>query len=102
MTTSSSEGLLFCQTDENKIDFIEFYSFLDLENFLSYLPQESQRKIEKKVKIMSLLVPAVLPGRVHLGGCQGVSTGTFCKYTFVHCAGSYRIEPGVHTDCNLF
>lgn len=48
VTTSSSEGLLFCQTDENKIDFIEFYSFLDLENFLSYLPEKSQRKIEKK------------------------------------------------------
>jgi len=46
--TSSSEGLFFCQTEENKIDFIEFYSFLDLENFLSYLPEKRQEKINKK------------------------------------------------------
>lgn len=46
--TSLSEGLYFCQTKDNKIDFIEFYSFLDLENFLSYLPEKKQEKIIKK------------------------------------------------------
>ena len=44
----SSEGLYFCQGQENKIDFIKFYKFLDLENFLSYLPEKRQKKIEKK------------------------------------------------------
>ncbi|MGB0523112.1 MAG: hypothetical protein ACPGJS_09135 [Flammeovirgaceae bacterium] len=44
----SSEGMYFCQGQEGKIDFIEFYNFLDLENFLAYLPQKRKKKLEKK------------------------------------------------------
>lgn len=46
--TSSSQGLFFCQAENNKVDFIKFYNFLDLENFLSYLPKKSQKSIAKK------------------------------------------------------
>lgn len=46
--TGMSEGLLFCQAENNSIDFIKFYNFLDLENFLSYLPEKRQERIEKK------------------------------------------------------
>lgn len=45
---NESEGLFFCQAQENDIDFIKFYNFLDLEKFLSYLPEKKQEKIEKK------------------------------------------------------
>lgn len=45
---SESEGLFFCQAQKNEIDFISFYNFLDLDQFLSYLPERKQEKIEKK------------------------------------------------------
>lgn len=48
--TGISEGMFFCQAQKNRIDFIQFYKFLDLENFLSYLPERRQEKIEKKKK----------------------------------------------------
>ena len=45
-----SEGLFFCLTQANDIEFINFYNFLDLDNFLSYLPERRQKKIEEKKK----------------------------------------------------
>lgn len=46
--TAASEGLYFCRAQDSKIDFIQFYNFLDLENFLTYLPERTQEKIERK------------------------------------------------------
>lgn len=48
--TSLSEGIFFCQTDNDDLDYMKFYSFLDLKNFLSYLPERKQNRIEKKKK----------------------------------------------------
>lgn len=48
--TGSSEGIFFCQSEENRIDFIRFYNFLELKDFLSYLPERKQKKIEQKKK----------------------------------------------------
>lgn len=45
---SSSEGLFFCQAADGEMQFISFYNFLDLDNFLSYLPKRKVQKIEKK------------------------------------------------------
>ena len=47
-STGMSEGLFFCQGNKSNINYIRFYNFLDLENFLSYLPEKKQKKIEKK------------------------------------------------------
>ncbi len=46
--TSVSEGLFFCQVHQKEIDFMKFYNFLDLKNFLAYLPERKQERIEKK------------------------------------------------------
>ncbi|MFT6845626.1 MAG: hypothetical protein ACJAUV_001823 [Flavobacteriales bacterium] len=46
----SSEGIFFCQAKKGKVDYIKFYNYLDLKNFLSYLPEKKQEKIEKKKK----------------------------------------------------
>lgn len=43
-----SEGLFICKAQKDQLDFIKFYKYLELENFLSYLPKKSQEKIEKK------------------------------------------------------
>lgn len=44
----ASEGLFFCEVNEGKVNFANYYNFLDLKNFLSYLPDRKQEKIEKK------------------------------------------------------
>jgi hypothetical protein len=36
--------------DNNEVDFINFVKFLEMKNFLSYLPKREQDKIEKKIK----------------------------------------------------
>ncbi len=46
--TNLSEGLFFCLSEKNEVKFIEFYNFTDLDNFLSYLPEKKQERIEKK------------------------------------------------------
>jgi hypothetical protein len=46
--TNLSEGLFVCQTEGDDISFIKFYNFLDLNNFLSYLPEKRQERIEKR------------------------------------------------------
>lgn len=45
-----SEGIYFCETNGDKINYINFHKFTDLNNFLSYLPKRRQEKIEKKKK----------------------------------------------------
>lgn len=46
--SSMSEGLFFCEAKSEKINFIKFYNFLELEEFLTYLPKKQQEKITKK------------------------------------------------------
>jgi hypothetical protein len=46
--TSLSEGLFFCQGGKGKIDYINYYNFTELENFLTYLPERRQARLEKK------------------------------------------------------
>jgi len=46
--TGISEGLFFGMTEDNAMAFIKLYNFLDLKNFLNYLPENKQKKIEKK------------------------------------------------------
>lgn len=43
-----SQGLFFSKSTNNQVDFIEFYNFLDLDEFLSYLSERKENKIEKK------------------------------------------------------
>lgn len=45
---SSSEGLFFCEAQNNEISFIQYYNWLELDNFLSYLSLRKQERIEKK------------------------------------------------------
>ncbi|MDW7690302.1 hypothetical protein R9C00_23935 [Flammeovirgaceae bacterium SG7u.111] len=47
-TRRASEGVFFCSTIGDEIGHIEFYKFLDLDNFLSYLPEKKQEKIARK------------------------------------------------------
>lgn len=49
-TLSTSEGVFFCQTSDDNVDFVKYYSFVNLSNFLKYLPERSLNKIEKKKK----------------------------------------------------
>ncbi|MFT5821200.1 MAG: hypothetical protein ACI8ZM_002449 [Crocinitomix sp.] len=46
--SSLSEGLFFCEAEDDKMSYVEYYNFTDLENFLKYLPERKQEKIEKK------------------------------------------------------
>ena len=43
-----SEGLYIAKVKNGKREFIEFYNFLDFEEFLNYLPERRQEKIERK------------------------------------------------------
>ncbi len=42
--------MFFCKAHGEEIEFIEFYDYLKLDNFLSYLPERKQKRIEKKKK----------------------------------------------------
>jgi hypothetical protein len=46
--STTSEGIYFAEMEGNKINLIKYKSFLDLTNFLTYLSQKQQDKIEKK------------------------------------------------------
>ncbi|MBI1183458.1 hypothetical protein GC194_04270 [bacterium] len=46
--SSWATGLFFAKGSNGKLDFIRFHSFLDLKNFLDYLPENKANKIEKK------------------------------------------------------
>ena len=43
-----SQGIYLGKITANQLEFVKFYNFLDLDNFLSYLPEKKQEKIEKK------------------------------------------------------
>lgn len=43
-----SEGLFFGEVDNGSVKYIRYYNFLELKDFLSYLPEKIQDKIEKK------------------------------------------------------
>ncbi|MCI4671637.1 MAG: hypothetical protein MRZ79_26080 [Bacteroidia bacterium] len=43
-----SEGFYIASLKGGERDFVRFYKFFDLENFLSYLPEKRKAKIEKK------------------------------------------------------
>lgn len=43
-----SEGLFFGEMSDNQVNYIKYYNFLDLKDFLKYLPEKRQAKIEKK------------------------------------------------------
>lgn len=47
-TRYTSEGMFFSIVSNNAVQSINFYNFLDLDNFLKYLPERKQEKIEKK------------------------------------------------------
>lgn len=49
-SSNSSQGLFFCTARKGKVENIKFYNFLDLKNFLSFLPEKKQKKIKKKQK----------------------------------------------------
>jgi hypothetical protein len=46
----SAQGLFFAESVDGSMKYIHFYNFLDLDDFLSYLPEKKQKKIEKKQK----------------------------------------------------
>jgi hypothetical protein len=49
-SNTASEGLFYCKTMDDKIEFFNTYNFLDLQDFLSYLKEKKQQKIERKKK----------------------------------------------------
>lgn len=48
--SSVSNGLFIGKSTNGKVNFIESYNFLELNNFLTYLPAKKQKRIEKKKK----------------------------------------------------
>jgi hypothetical protein len=49
-STYAAEGLFFGIVEGEEFEFIKTYNFLDLKNFLDYLPQKRKEKLEKKKK----------------------------------------------------
>lgn len=47
-TKRSSEGLFFSEIENGTMNYIQYYNFLEMKDFLSYLPERKQEKIEKK------------------------------------------------------
>lgn len=47
---SSSDGMYFSIVEDERISSINYYNFTDLDNFLNYLPERKQEKIERKKK----------------------------------------------------
>ena len=47
-SVSTSEGLFFAELEGQNLNYAEFYNFIDLENFFTYLSEKSQEKIAKK------------------------------------------------------
>lgn len=45
-----SKGMFFSVVEDEKIKKINFYNFLDLDNFLNYLSEKKQAKIKRKKK----------------------------------------------------
>jgi hypothetical protein len=47
-STFVSSGLFFGKLIGNEVSFLKFNNFLDLKDFLSYLPEKKQERLEKK------------------------------------------------------
>ncbi|MGD1842440.1 MAG: hypothetical protein ACFB0B_16350 [Thermonemataceae bacterium] len=43
-----SEGIYFGEMENDQMNYLKFYEFAQLDNFLSFLPEETQEKIERK------------------------------------------------------
>ncbi|MBI1308132.1 MAG: hypothetical protein GC181_16135 [Bacteroidetes bacterium] len=52
-TALSSDGMFICKTEGDEISQLEVYRFIDLDNFLDFMPKKSRSKIEKKKKKMA-------------------------------------------------
>lgn len=48
LKSSIAEGLFIAEISDGKVNFVEYNGFAELEEFLSYLPERSQQKMEKK------------------------------------------------------
>lgn len=48
VSSYSSEGIFFCKANKGNIEYINFYRYTDLKEFMSYLPERKQKKIEKR------------------------------------------------------
>lgn len=46
--TYSAQGVFFAESDNQKLKYLTKTNFLDLKNFLDFLPQKSQDRIEKR------------------------------------------------------
>tara|TARA_R110000868_G_scaffold9097_5_gene46014 strand:+ start:20 stop:979 length:960 start_codon:yes stop_codon:yes gene_type:complete len=44
----ASVGLFFGKIENKKVDFLKFFNFLEFKDFLTYLPEKRQAKIERK------------------------------------------------------
>jgi len=49
-STNVSVGIFICKAERDKIDFIKYYRYENLNNFFKFLPEKRQVRIEKKVK----------------------------------------------------
>jgi hypothetical protein len=46
----SSTGMYIGKMNKHDIEYINFYPFVELENFLNYLPERKQKRLEKRKK----------------------------------------------------
>jgi hypothetical protein len=44
----TSEGMFFAEAENSKLKFIKYINFLDMDHFLSFMPEKKQEKIMKK------------------------------------------------------
>lgn len=44
----TSEGVFFCLVENDQVNFIKFHEYAKMVNFLKYLPEKKQEKLEKK------------------------------------------------------
>lgn len=50
LNTSTSEGLFFGKLSKGKLEFLKFYTFAKMKEFLSYMGDRSKAKLEKKIE----------------------------------------------------
>lgn len=49
-SANAAQGFYFSKSEKNKMQFIRFYPFAEMKNFLDYLPKNQQAKLEKKIQ----------------------------------------------------
>lgn len=49
-TSDMSNGIYFCEADNQNVKYIEYYNFTEFENFFKYISEKKQEKMEKKVE----------------------------------------------------